>query len=348
VDSALRRLDEVDSRQPFFLRAAINMPHTPYAPPMPYANWYDPAEERLPASYGDGIRTKPTLVQLFHDSRRYGDLAPDDIRRCRCSYYGLVSYIDHEVGRLLDGLAERGMRDDTVVVFTSDHGSCLGEHGWIEKWGHLWEETCRVPLMISGPGVSRGRSEGLVEQIDLMPTLLELAGQSPPEEVQGRSLMPMVSGGDGAGRGAVFAETFVPALMTEPAVSVRTRQWKRTRYPHMADIEHRLPGDHPRRGHPMFDEESLVEGELYDLATDPGETRNLLLEQPGHPALSALDRQLDEWQDSCEPAVDWELLTPPPGFHWSQQRLMEGATLRNISKTWGDRPPVARRASGPD
>ncbi|MDI9601425.1 MAG: sulfatase-like hydrolase/transferase [Acidobacteriota bacterium] len=343
VDAGLRRLSQYSGSEPFFLRVAINMPHTPYAPPRPYSEWYDPADEPLPDSYGDGIESKPTLVQLFYASRRYADLTPDDVRRSRCSYYGLVSYIDHEVGRLLDALDDHGMWDDTIVVFTADHGTCVGEHGWIEKWAQLWEETCRVPLMVSGSGLPSGRSQALVQQMDLMPTILRLAGQDPPDAVQGRSLEPIFADPTSPFREAVFAETFVPALMTEPAVSVRTNDWKLTRYPKMADIEARLPGDHPYRGHPMFDPENLVEGELYDLATDPSETRNLLLTGASGGVCETLDCALDKWQDVCEPALDWSRLTPPANFHWSQQRLMEGATLRNVAKSWAEPPQVVRR-----
>lgn len=344
VDAGLRRLREHGHDRPLFLRVAINMPHTPYAPPEPYAGWYDPAEEPLPRSYGDGIESKPTLVQLLYASRRYADLTEDDIRRSRCSYYGLVSYIDHEVGRLLGGLSDCGMRGDTIIVFTSDHGSCVGEHGWIEKWGHLWEETCRVPLTIAGPGVPPGRSEALVEQIDLMPTILDLVGVGTPPEVQGRSLRPLLEEPHGAFRDAVFAETFIPALMSRPAVSVRTARWKRTHYPCMADVEMRLPSDHPRRHDAMFDPENLVEGELYDLANDPSETRNLWLSDASSESCAELDRLLAEWEESCEPSIDWTRLIPPKGFQWSQQRLLEGPTLRNISQVWDEPVKVMRRA----
>lgn len=93
----------------------------------------------------------------------------------------------------------------------------------------------------------------------------------------------------------------------------------------------------------MFDSENIVEGELYDLAADPSETRNLLLTGASPDVCEDLDRALDEWQDACEPALDWSRLTPSASFHWSQQRLMEGATLRNVAESWAEPPQVVRR-----
>jgi arylsulfatase A-like enzyme len=285
-------------------------------------------------------------VQLFYNNRRYNEITEEDVRRARASYLGLATYIDDQVGRVLAALRESGREDDTIVVFTSDHGACVGEHGWMEKWAQLWEETCRVPLLVAVPEGAAGTCGALVQQIDLAPALLELCGVPVPETMQGRSLVPLLTDPSREFRDAVFAETFIPALMTEPACSVRTREWKLTDYPRMADIESRLPVDHPRRMHPMFSPERLIEGELYDLRSDPYETTNLL-GSPGRSKIEAtLRARLDVWKRECEPTVDWSALRPPDGFAWSQQRMIEGATTRRLATVWG-LPTQATRLGTP-
>ncbi len=338
VDAGIERLRGYAPSEPFFLCVAPGMPHTPYAPPAPYSRMYDPDGIALPASWGDGIETKPATVQVLYAGRRYQEVTEQDVRRCRASYYGLVSHVDHEIGRVLDALEQSGRADDTVVVLTSDHGTCLGEHGWIEKWAQLWEETVHVPLWISVPGMAPGRSSALVQQFDLGPTLLELCGVPAIEGSRARSLVPLLSEPGRPHRDAVFAETFIPAYMPEPACSIRTERWKMTRYPRQAEVEHRLPYDHPRRGHPMFWPENLVEGELYDLDADPAETRNLLASPDHREVVRQLTERLDQWKAECEPRVAWEEVALREGTGWSQQGLIEGSRARRLTEVWGTTP----------
>lgn len=347
VDLAIDRLRAHARDDRVFLRVALNQPHTPYAAPGPYARAFDPEDVALPSSWCDDPRSKPTLVQLFYANRRYRELTEDDYRCCRASYLGLVQYIDAELGRLQNAAAECWGTDNTIIVFTSDHGTCLGEHGWIEKWAQLWDETCRVPLLLSIPGTEPARCAALVSQMDLMPTLCELCGIAPPDEVHARSLAPLLTSPDKPFRDALFSETFIPGLMTEPACAVRTERWKLTDYPRMADVELRLPVDHPRNMHPMFDPENLVEGELYDLQADPEERANLIASPEHADAREQLRALLDDWRASCEPAVAWEDYTPPYGFRWSQQRLVEGSSLRDLATVWGGQRVAPRRRGEP-
>jgi hypothetical protein len=131
--------------------------------------------------------------------------------------------------------------------------------------------------------------------------------------------------------------------MSDPACSVRTDEWKLTEYPRMADVESRLPVDHPRRMHPMFDPANIVEGELYDLQADPGEATNLLGTEGRSDVEERLCARLDEWKRDCEPSVDWDALRPPAGFVWSQQRFIEGATAQRIASVWPGRTVTSRR-----
>ncbi len=343
VDAGLRRLATYSRGEPFFLRVSSAMPHTPYIAPAPYATMYDPDEVDLPESWGDDIRTKPTLVQYFHRTRRYGDLTEEDVRHCRASYYGLISHVDAQIGRVLDALEESGLADETIVVFTSDHGTCLGEHGWIEKWAQFWRETLAMPFWISVPGGPRGRCEALVQQLDLAPTLYDLCGLETPEGVQGRSLAPLLEDPTRTHRDAVFAETFIPGLMNEPACMVRTDRWKLTDYPRSDEIEARLSGDDPLRWTDMFLAENLVGGELYDLAADPHETRNLIASPEHQRVLAQLRARLDDWKRECEPRAAWEDLLPPPGAGWSEQGRIEGDRMKRITEVFPGPARMKRR-----
>jgi iduronate 2-sulfatase len=184
------------------------------------------------------------------------------------SYYASITHIDREVGRTLDLLDELGQRDNTIVVFCSDHGDQMLEHGLMGK-NVFFDESVRVPLMIRTPGKTKpGRSHELVESIDVMPTLFSLCGLDPPEHIQGRDLTPLLTGEDHfASRDAVFSENIIPEVITIPghqfhrntgiagirhpdAKMVRTRKWKYNYYPEGYE-------------------------ELYDLESDPKETQNL-------------------------------------------------------------------------
>jgi len=157
------------------------------------------------------------------------------------------------VGRLLDVLEERGLRDDTVVVFTSDHGENAGDFGiWDKRF--FYEMSCGVPLVMAGPGMAGQErlngprlSRALVNHLDLYPTLLALAGAEPEADHRrwGRSLLPVLAGAPGAGRDALFAELATAAM-------VRTGQWKL-----------------------VFDPEQGGVRQLFNLARDPDELNNL-------------------------------------------------------------------------
>lgn len=343
VDVALRRFEGLrESGKPFFLRVATGMPHTPYAAPAPWSRLVDPADVALPPSWPDDITEKPTLVQVVHANRRYRDLTEEDIRRCRASYAGLVAHVDSQVGRVLEALEHSGLREETIVVLTADHGTCLGEHGWIEKWAQLWDETLHVPLWISVPGIAPGCSDALVQQFDLGATLLELCGAAPIEGNEARSLVPLLECPSRPHRDAVFGEVFIPAYMSEPASALRTDRWMLSDYPHPEAIESRLPGDHPCRGAALFDADRLVGGELYDRLEDPHATRNLI-DSPAHvEVVASLRGRLDEWRRSCEPRVAWEDFAADPTLGgWSQQGLIEGARARRLPEIWAQ-PPTRR------
>jgi uncharacterized sulfatase len=264
---------------PFFLAVGFYRPHTPYVAPKP---WFEKHpltgvhQPEVPADHDTDVPT-PVLASRKPEERRLvGDLGREAVQAYRAS----VSFVDAQAGIVLDALDRLGLRDNTIVVFTSDHGYHLGEHGLWQKRS-LFEESARVPLVIAAPGGRSGAEAGgrsgavathTVELIDLCPTLCDLAGVPVPAGVDGRSLAPLVRA-DAAAR-QDFAER--PALTEVElgkyrGVSLRSGRWRYTAW----------QGPEGPAGR-----------QLYDHDTDPREQVNLA-DDPAHAAtLQSLDAEL--------------------------------------------------------
>ncbi|MEQ3553802.1 sulfatase-like hydrolase/transferase [Pseudonocardia nematodicida] len=251
-----------DDGAPFFLQVGFPGPHPPYDPP---ARHLEPYRDReMPAAHNSrsDVEAQPEPLQELrrnhmetdHDAVVHLDepTAEQEQRRRR-HYYANVSLIDEQVGALLDALEARGVGDDTVVVFTSDHGDALGDHGHSQKWT-MYEPSVHVPLLIMGPGVRPGqRLDGLVSLMDVGPTVLELAGLTPPRWMEAESLLPALRGEAWSGREEVFSEHARDLILTgtELMTMVRDQRFKLVEFV-----------DHPR-------------GQLFDLEADPHEEHDL-------------------------------------------------------------------------
>jgi arylsulfatase A-like enzyme len=183
---------------PFFCIAGFYSPHSPWVAPQEFIDRYDPQALALP-------RFPPAV-----DAQRVeGHFADNELRAARQGYYAMVSEVDHHVGRILDRLDALGLRENTIVLFTSDHGEWLGEHLRYGK-GHPGHDcVSRVPFILRWPGglVDRGRtSHALIEAVDVVPTLVECAGIPVPGHLQGRSLAPLLAGEEGAARTSALTE----------------------------------------------------------------------------------------------------------------------------------------------
>lgn len=180
--------------EPFCLVAGFLLPHCPYIAPRALYDYYLPriALPELPEGYLDRV---PEPVRSMRHGRGFDALTPDQVRCARAAYYGLVEYFDDLVGRLIGSLREAGLADNTVIIYTSDHGDSLGENGWWCKT-NFYEGSVGVPLLVSGPGLPPGPRECVanVSLLDLGPTLLDLAGAAPLDRVAGRSLRPLLTG----------------------------------------------------------------------------------------------------------------------------------------------------------
>jgi len=242
--------------QPWFLSVNPFDPHPPFDAPWEYYRRFDP--EQMPGAHfeeGDlAHQQKLTAAGIdFQSVPRH----PDELqhRHLQASYYAMIEQLDHELGRLLDHLDASGALDDTIVVFMSDHGESLGDHGLVLKGCRFIEGLIRVPLVISWPGrLDQGtRTEALVELLDVAPTLTELTGLEIPWYNQGQSLLPLLQGRSDRHRDSVRAEFFGAINYPDQthATMYREGDWKLVTY-HGKDLH-----------------------ELYNLRDDPWEHRDL-------------------------------------------------------------------------
>ncbi len=218
-------------------------PHQPFDPPHPYDTMYDPEKLTLPDNYTDfplerDMETRPAAID-------YEKLTEADIRQAMAYYYGNISHIDDGVGRMVALLKEKGLYEDTMIVFTSDHGDYMGQHHMILKCNHMYDALERIPLLIRYPGEKAGCDSRMSENIDVMPTILDVCGYEKPASVQGTSLL------SAARKNYVFAEGQY-GTDRNPCVGYMIRT----------------------ATHKLLLRGGLNEGMLFDLQKDPAELEN--------------------------------------------------------------------------
>jgi arylsulfatase A-like enzyme len=205
ADHALHELDLIDQRrewqpggnEPFFLYLSFQKPHTPCDPPEPYASMYDP--EDLPDPVMDERQMKAFPRQLKRYRKNWECLDDSLVRDIRARYLGNITLLDEQIGRVIEHLQELGMDENTLIIFTSDHGDHMGDHGLQQK-GTFFDCSARVPLIFNGPGVAAGRTVSEpVSHVDLFPTLLDYTHllQSEVNDPTGRPIQQYSQIGDG-------------------------------------------------------------------------------------------------------------------------------------------------------
>ncbi len=215
-------LDRYTGNEPFFLQVGLPGPHPPYDPTEKYLDMYDGRD--LPEPIPQDAESQPQAMQDLRHFHLNDDAdgivhleSPtlEQSRRQRAHYYANVSMIDQQVGDILDALDRRGVLDDTIIIFTSDHGDCLGDHGHSQKW-NMYESTVHVPALVFGPGrIPEGRRvTDLVALFDFAPTILEFAGVEIPSWMEATSLHPYFENGPVPERRRVYAEHSNDALLT--------------------------------------------------------------------------------------------------------------------------------------
>ena len=223
-DAAIRFLEEQDGEQPFFLYCAFTAPHDPRTPPQDWSDAYAPEAMPLPANF---IGTHPfdNGEMWVRDEKLAGfPRKPEETRRHIAEYYGMISDMDEKIGEILAALARSGLDENTIVVYTADHGLSVGQHGLFGKQ-NLYDHSVRTPLLLRGPGVPRNiQVDAVTHTYDVYPTLCELAGLEVPASVDALSLAPLM---DGA---AEDTRPYVHSVYKHVQRMVRDREWKLITY----------------------------------------------------------------------------------------------------------------------
>lgn len=250
--------------RPFFLACHWFGPHLPYLLPKAYYRRYDPDEVELPVSIAETFADKPRVQRHYSSHWTFDSVGADKWRELIAAYWGYVTLIDEQVGRILAAVNELGLDDDTAVLFTADHGEFTGAHRLHDKGPAMYDDIYRIPLLARVPGSPGGQVEDSFTTLtDLTPTFLELAGLDAPPQYQGRSLLPLLAGQRPVDWPAEVVAEFHGHHFPYPQRMIRTQQYKLIVNP--AD-----------------------ENELYDLRNDPHELQN----RYRHPELADVRREL--------------------------------------------------------
>ncbi len=286
-------VESCTSDRPFFLHIAYMDPHPPFFVPEPYYSMFDPAAISLPPVEGDNADKPKAHEQTARDGGTW-DASEDEIRKALAVYYGMVRHLDDQVARLVGFLELRGMLENTIIVYSSDHGDYAGEHRMFGKSCTLYDSLVRIPSIIAGPDhlVPQGeRISEITDSTNLAPTILDWTGVEAPESMHGRSFVPVWEGKEQLPNVA-FAEVgaFPTAMVNDPkrgnnipygppasgrqteiSTMVRTPEWKLVYT--------------PGREH----------NELYDLREDPWELQNCFHDSTKAGVVATLKQQLLDW-----------------------------------------------------
>lgn len=269
--------------RPLFVEVGFPGPHPPYDPLMEYAEPYLERELPLPEVSHEDLDGQPAPLKALrehntevdHDSVVHEIDADEEQRhRQRAYYYANITMIDEQIGNILGALESNGY-DDTIVVFASDHGEALGNHGHIQKWT-MYDEVVRVPTVVWSPDrFESNQVDELISLFDLGPTILDLAGAPIDDTMEAESLLPALEGDESwSGRDRIFAEHARDGILRETALMtmIRNDDWK---FVHFVDHD---------------------EGQLFDLNEDPDERMNRWNDPEVREIRDSFHDQLLEWR----------------------------------------------------
>ena len=322
ADSAIRFLkghrgqETSEGRCPFCLTLSFSDPHAPHIAPRKFESVY-PLDTLTPYPTREGeLQEKAARFGIKYLAQQADQATDEDKRRFMAVYYAMISWVDEQIGRVLDTLDDLGLREDTIVVFTSDHGEFCFEHDMVKKDLVLLESLLHVPFLVSWAGTIPAGTvdDTFTEEVDVVPTLLESVGAQVPFGVQGKSVLPILMGQGGAGdsdgtsdrvtvrhKDAVFAESCPPWLYN-PFESFETfrEDWEAN---HDTHFPFNIPGDYNKA---VRDDRfryiwyGTGEEELYDLEADPHEQHNVAADQEYRQAKLEMKCRLLEWNIMTE------------------------------------------------
>ena len=277
TDSAVQFVENYNQTDPFFLYLSFTSPHDPRTPPGEYATMYPPEEIPVPENFlpehpfdNGEMRIRDEVLAEFPRT-------PEIVQQHIADYYGMITHQDAEMGRLLQTLEAKGHLDNTIVIYTADHGLAVGQHGLLGKQ-NLYSHSIRVPSIFAGPGVSEGVTvNALTYLYDVFPTVCDLTEVDCPDTVEGNSLVPLMEGCVDKVRDTVFA------AYKDIHRTVSDGCWKLIRYYVSKDTG---------KGTDFL--------QLFDLENDPWETNNLA-DVPEHAErIQSLATELKRWQNETD------------------------------------------------
>lgn len=268
ADAAVNFLKrQTSGRAPFFAYVSFTAPHDPRTPPPGYAERYDAATLTLPPN----VAAEHPFAHIPNTDIRDEVLGawprtPELLREQYTEYYGLITHMDEQIGRILQTLQAQGLAGNTIVIFASDHGLGMGSHGLLGKQ-NLYEHSMGMPLIIAGPGITTGESDALVYLYDLFPTLAQLTtAQVTYTGVEGLDLSAIMAGEQDTVR------TWLFTAYTDQIRAIRDARWKLIRYP------------------------ELHHTQLFDLLNDPDERNDLARDAQQQARVAELMARLGQWQ----------------------------------------------------
>jgi len=319
TDYALSRLEQLQKQSaPFFLAMGFHKPHLPWCAPKKYWDMYPPEELVLSPAPEYPSHLTPYSLTNWGELRNYfgipqgkDQISEELALQLRRAYYASVSYVDAQLGRIMDALEENGLKENTIIVLWGDHGFKLGDH---QAWSKhtTFEIDTQVPLIISVPGMENaGRSSSsFAGLIDLYPTLCELADLEQPDHLEGKSLVPILKDPGAQVQEAafsIFPRNRTNEKKTITGFSMRTPSFRYTEWIHIASGR-------------------LLAAELYNHQTDSLENFNVARDKAYASAVKTLSKQLHRHFDDAIPGLDQQpvtLLYPPADLLFARQRYQQ-------------------------
>ncbi len=293
TDRAIDVLGEIQDK-PFFLAVGYLKPHLPFVAPKKYFDLYDAQQIELAPNPFPPAGVPQCAMYNWNDMRHYygvpkvGPVTDAQARSLKHAYYACTSFVDAQVGRLLDELDRLQLRQRTIVILWGDHGWQLGEHGMWDKHSNF-ETSAHVPMVISVPGQESGRTDALVEFVDIYPTLCDLCSLSEPQGLEGTSFAPLIDDPARGWKSAAFSQypRVIPDVGYGMGHSMRTKRYRYTEW--------------------TVEGIDFLETELYDHQIDPQENTNLATREEYRQLVSQLSTQLHAgWQAAIPATVSAE------------------------------------------